>query len=292
MMGEKKLFCFGFGFCAAALARLLAPQAFRIAGTCRTQERAHELKARGIEAYLFSDRHPLTPEALEGATHVLASVPPEPDGDPVLAHAWSDLLQAAPHLEWAGYLSTTGVYGDRGGGWVNEQSSLEPSTDRGERRLRAERGWLAYGVDTGVPVHLFRLAGIYGPGRTQFRAVADGTAKRVIKPGQVFSRIHVDDVAAILAASIAQPRANAAYNVCDDEPAPPQDIIAFCAGLLGLPVPPGTPFGEAVLSPMARSFFAENKRVSNRLIREELGVTLKYPTYREGLRALYESGDY
>lgn len=290
MMSDKRLFCFGFGFCADALAHLLAPQNVQIAGTCRTPEKAARLKARGIEAFLFSDSHPLTPEALEGATHILVSAAPGADGDPVLAHARRDLTQVAPQLEWVGYLSTTGVYGDRDGDWVDETSELNPGTDRGARRLDAEKAWLAWGEESGVPVHLFRLAGIYGPGRNQLRAIADGTAKRVIKPGQIFSRIHVEDVARVLAASIARPHGGTAYNVCDDEPAPPQDVIAYGAELLGMPVPPDTPIDEATLSPMARSFFAESKRVSNRRIKEELGVTLAYPTYRDGLKAIFESG--
>ncbi len=200
-------------------------------------------------------------------------------GDAIRAHA--------DRIAWAGYLSTTAVYGDRGGGEVDETSECRPATRRGLRRLEAERAWAALGL----PLHVFRLAGIYGPGRGPFEKVRAGRAQRVVKPGQVFSRIHVEDIAAVLHASITRPAGSypAIYNVCDDEAAPPQDVIAHAARLLGLPVPPEVPFEQADLSPMARSFYAESKRVSNRRIREELGVDLRYPTYREGLAALLES---
>ena len=169
---------------------------------------------------------------------------------------------------------------------MTEETPLTPNTERGEKRLQAERQWLALWHSHGLPVHLFRLAGIYGPGRNQLVSILDGTAKRVIKPGQIFSRIHVEDIANVLEASMAKPNPGAAYNVCDDEACPPQDVIAHAAELLGRPVPPDTPFAEADLSPMARSFYADSKRVSNARIRSELGVTLAYPTYREGLGAL------
>ena len=189
-------------------------------------------------------------------------------------------------MKWVGYLSTTGVYGDRGGDWVDEESPLEPNTARGQRRLQAERSWLRLHSDFGLPVHLFRLAGIYGPGRNTLLNVRDGSAKRIIKPGQIFSRIHVEDIAGVLAASIAKPNPGRAYNVCDDEPCPPQEVVEFAANLLGLPLPPEIPFEQAELSPMAKSFYAESKRVSNRRIKTELGYKLVYPNYREGLRAL------
>ncbi|MEM1066115.1 MAG: SDR family oxidoreductase, partial [Pseudomonadota bacterium] len=199
---------------------------------------------------------------------------------------------AAPHLEWVGYLSTTGVYGDHGGGWVDEHTALTPATKRGEMRRVAEAAWQALAVETGLPLHIFRLAGIYGPGRGPFAKVRAGTARRIVKEGQVFSRIHVEDIAQVLAASIARPKPGAIYNLCDDDPAPPQDVIAHAAELLGLPLPPAIAFEEAELSPMARSFYAESKRVRNDRIKEELGVTLHYPSYRDGLAALLaaESG--
>ncbi|MEX0760358.1 MAG: NAD-dependent epimerase/dehydratase family protein, partial [Tistlia sp.] len=223
--------------------------------------------------------------ALAGTTHLLASAPPGAGGDPVLA-AHGAAIAALPELAWVGYLSTTGVYGDRGGGWVDEASSLTPSGERGRRRVEAEAAWLALHRDQGAPVHLFRLAGIYGPGRSQLDSVAAGTARRIVKPGQVFSRIHVEDIATVLEASMARPNPGAAYNVCDEEAADPAEVVAFAAALLGLPAPPALPFESAELSPMGRSFYDDNKRVSNRRIKEELGVRLRYPDYRAGLKAL------
>jgi nucleoside-diphosphate-sugar epimerase len=283
-----RLFCFGLGFSALALARRLARRGFAVAGTCRGEEKARRLREAGIEAYLFDLGRPLedAPRALAGTTHLLLSVPPDAAGDPVLAAHEAELAALAPRLRWAGYLSTTGVYGDRAGGWVDENSALEPTGERGRRRLAAERDWQELARATGLPLHVFRLAGIYGPGRNPLRNVLDGTARRIVKPGQVFSRIHVEDVALVLEASLDRPHPGAVYNVCDDEPAPSQDVIAFAACLLGRELPPEVPFEQAGLSAMAASFYEDSKRVSNRRIREELGVALGFPTYREGLRAL------
>jgi len=199
-------------------------------------------------------------------------------------------LAALPGLAWLGYLSTTGVYGDRAGGWVDEASELRPSGPRGRRRVAAEAGWLGLWRRHGVPVHIFRLAAIYGPGRSPFDALRADTARRIAKPGQVFSRIHVDDLASVLIASIARPRPGAIYNVCDDEPAAPEAVVAHAASLLGLPAPPLMPFEAAGLSPMARRFYDDNKRVSNALIKKELGVRLRYPNYRAGLAAILAAG--
>ncbi|KZY46467.1 NAD(P)-dependent oxidoreductase, partial [Roseovarius sp. HI0049] len=222
-------------------------------------------------------------EALAQATHMLVSAGPDEEGDPVLAKLEPQIREIAPRLEWAGYLSTTGVYGDHEGEWVDENAPLTPATKRGKLRVMAETQWRD--ID-GLPLHIFRLAGIYGPGRGPFEKVRKGTARRIIKEGQVFSRTHVEDIAQVLEASITRPNPGAAYNVCDNDPAPPQDVIAYAAELLGLPVPPEVPFEEAKMSPMARSFYAESKKVDNRRIREELGVELKYPDYRTGLKAL------
>ena len=189
----------------------------------------------------------------------------------------------ARQFEWVGYLSTTGVYGDHQGAWVDENTPLTPSTRRGQWRKDAEEAWHAV---PGLPLHIFRLAGIYGPGRGPFAKVRDGTARRIVKTGQVFSRTHVEDIAQVLAASIAQPAPGTAYNICDDDPAPPQDVIAHAAELLGAPVPPAIPFETAEMTPMARSFYAESKRVRNDRIKDELGVQLRFRTYREGLAAL------
>lgn len=287
---SPRLFCFGLGYTALALAEALRGEGWRIAGTCRGEDKLRRLQAEGIDAYRFDSDRPLDDpaKALAGATHILASVPPDGDGDPVLRQHGRDLA-ALRGLAWIGYLSTTGVYGDRGGAWVDETAAPRPATDRGRRRLAAEEEWLALWRSHGLPVHLFRLAGIYGPGRNQLVALRRGEAKHVDKPGQVFSRIHVADAAAALRASMARPNPGAAYNLADDEPAPPQDVVAYAAGLLGTEPPPLVPFAEAELSPMARSFYAESKRISNRRIKDELGVRLRFPDYRTGLAALLAS---
>jgi nucleoside-diphosphate-sugar epimerase len=285
-----RLFCFGLGFSALVLARRKRDAGWRVAGTTRDPAKAERLAAEGIESFLFDDGRPLAdPDAaLAGTTHLVASAPPGPAGDPVLA-AHGATIAALPGLAWVGYLSTTGVYGDRDGGWVEESSALTPSGERGRRRVEAEAGWLALHRHHGLPVHLFRLAGIYGPGRSQLESVAAGSARRIVKPGQVFSRIHIEDIATVLEASMARPNPGAAYNVCDDEAADPAEVVAFAADLLGLPPPPEIPFESAEMSPMGRSFYEDNKRVSNRRIKEELGVRLRYPDYRSGLRALLKA---
>lgn len=281
------LFCFGLGFSARAVARLLAGHGWRVTGTSRDADGCKAGAALGYAMIPFDGTAPsaAVAGALNGADHVLVSVPPGPGGDRVLACHGGDIA-AMTSLRWLGYLSTTGPYGDRGGGWVDETTPPAPSTERGQRRLDAETAWLGLGRDHGLPVQVFRLAGIYGPGRNQLADLAAGRARRIVKPGQVFSRIHVDDIAAVVAASMARPRPGAIYNVCDDEAAPPQDVVAHAAGLLGVDPPPEISFADADLSPMARSFFADSKRVRNDLIKSELGVALAYPTYREGLAGL------
>ncbi len=279
------LFCFGLGYSARALARLVAAEGWVVRGTCRTDEKAAEFRARGFAAEPFERSRPLSAEAMSGVTHVLVSVPPDIAGDPVLDSHGGDIA-ALPGLAWLGYLSTTGVYGDRGGGWVDEAAALQPSGERGRRRVKAEQGWRELWRDRGVPVHVFRLAAIYGPRRSPFEALRAGTARRIDKPGQVFSRIHVDDLARVLLASMQKPRAGAIYNVCDDDPAAPEAVVAYAAALLGVPAPPLVPLAEARLSAMALSFYDDNKRVRNGLIKRELGVALRYPDYRAGLAAI------
>jgi nucleoside-diphosphate-sugar epimerase len=274
----NSLFCFGLGYCARALAERLRARGWTVTGTRRDG-------AGGTIA--FDGERDLPGDALDGVTHVLVSAPPDGRGDPVLRRCRDEMVSRARQFAWVGYLSTTGVYGDHGGGWVDEETPRAPLSERAIRRAEAEDDWLALARDHSVPVQVFRLAGIYGPGRNQLAAVANGTAKRVIKPNQVFSRIHVDDIAGVLEASMARPNPGRVYNVADDEPAPPQDVVAFAAELLGRPAPPEVPFEEAELSPMGRSFYAESKRVDNRRIKEELGYALVYPTYREGLTALH-----
>ncbi len=272
------LLCFGFGYSAATLAERLLARGWTVRGTTRDPaKRARD----GVALYHFDRTTPLDPAAYDGVTHVLTSVAPDEAGDPVL-DVEGERLRAREGVQWVGYLGTTAVYGNRDGGWVDETAELAPTSARGRRRVDAERAWLA----TGLPVHVFRLAGIYGPGRNAVRQLRAGTARRIVKPGQVFSRIHVDDIATVLEASIARPNPGAVYNVCDDEPAPPQDVVAYAAERLGLPVPPDLPFETADLSPMARSFYADNRRVSNARIKEELGVELAFPDYRAGIDAL------
>jgi len=279
------LFCFGLGYSARALAARLAARGWTITGTSREPDGAAAIARLGYRALVFDGGTSLPPSAFDGVDHVLVSAPPDGAGDPVLRRHGDLPRLLAGRVRWLGYLSTTGVYGDHGGRWVSEETPLEPNTERGARRLAAERQWLALAGE-GLPVHIFRLAGIYGPGRNQLRAVADGSARRIIKPGQVFSRIHVDDIATILEASMARPRPGACYNVCDDEPCPPQEVISFAARLMNAPEPPAIAFADARLSAMAASFYADSKKVSNELIKVELGVSLAYPSYREGLAAL------
>jgi nucleoside-diphosphate-sugar epimerase len=279
------LLSFGHGYSARALAPLLLAEGWRVIGTTRSPEKAEALRAEGVEPVIFG-----APLPLDGVTHVLSSAAPDADGDPVLRAYGPVLEPVLGSMSWIGYLSTTGVYGDHGGAWVDEDTPLAPSTRRGVMRVDAEAGWRALADRTGAPLHIFRLAGIYGPGRGPFAKVRDGTARRIVKPGQVFSRIHVDDIAAVLHASIARPNPGRAYNLCDDDPAPPEDVIAHAAALLGLPVPPAEDFASAEMTPMARSFYAESKRVRNDRIKEELGVRLRHPDYRAGLADLLRRG--
>ncbi len=280
----QTLLSFGHGYSAQALGQLLTPDRWRIIGTTRTADKASRLKAQGVEPVVWPGSD--LSGALDAATHILVSAAPTETGDPVLEALGDRIAARAQNLTWVGYLSTTGVYGDHRGGWVDETTPLTPSTRRGRLRVAAETAWRQLADRAGLPLHIFRLAGIYGPGRGPFAKVRDGTARRIIKPGQVFSRIHVDDIAQVLAASIARPDPGAIYNVCDDDPAPPQDVIAYAAELLNLPLPPEIAFDEADLSPMARSFYAESKRVRNDRIKEDLGVRLLNPDYRTGLAAL------
>ncbi len=276
-----RLLSLGHGYTAQALARVLLPQGWQITGTVRDPSQMARVAATGVTPVSWPCD--LAPH-LDRATHILASAAPDAAGDPFL-NAAGDALRAARPV-WVGYLSTTGVYGDHRGAWVDEDTPLTPGTQRGRWRVAAERQWQA----TGLPLHVFRLAGIYGPGRGPFAKVRDGSARRIIKPGQVFSRIHVDDIAQVLAASMAAPAPGTVYNVCDDDPAPPEDVLSHAARLLGLPDPPAEPYDPARMSPMAASFYAESKRVRNDRITRELGVRLRYPDYRAGLAALLAEG--
>ncbi|MFK7761875.1 MAG: SDR family oxidoreductase [Roseobacter sp.] len=283
-MTVKTLLSFGHGYSAQALTKRLLAAGWRIIGTTRTAEKAAKLAETGIEPFIWPGEN-IGP-ALRTANTLLLSAAPGAEGDPVLALLKDQIIDAAPHLDWVGYLSTTGVYGDHAGGWVDETTPLTPSTQRGRARVDAEAAWQAI---PGLPLHIFRLAGIYGPGRGPFAKVRAGTARRIIKKNQIFSRIHVDDIAQVLAASLEQPRPGAIYNLCDDDPAPPQDVIGYAATLLGLPEPASEDFATAEMSPMARSFYAESKKVRNALIKTELGVRLDHPDYRSGLQALHRT---
>ena len=278
---KNTLLSLGHGYSATYLANRLVPQGWRIAGTTRDADKFADLRAQGITPLLW-DRNAILPW-LENASHVLVSAGPSETGDPTLALLKPDIEANAARLTWLGYLSTTGVYGDAQGGWVDETAPLTPATERGRRRVLAESAWAAI---PDLPLHIFRLAGIYGPGRGPFSKVRNGTARRIIKEGQVFSRIHVEDIAQVLERSMMAPNPGTAYNLCDDDPAPPQDVIAHAATLLGVTPPPELPFEDAELSPMARSFYAESKRVRNDRIKHDLGVALKYPDYRAGLAAV------
>lgn len=285
------LVAIGFGYTARRLARLLSPEGWQVTGTSRTAGGVQDIEKAGYRGALFSgEAGDVTAEltaAIEGATHLLVSAPPAAAGDPVLA-ALGDRLAALKSLRWAGYFSTVGVYGDTGGGWVDETTPAQPTGERGQRRLAAETAWLAWGAQCHKPVTCLRLPGIYGPGRSPLERVRGPKARRIIKAGQVFNRIHVDDIAGAVRhiMTLTDAAAHHAINVTDDLPAAPQDVLVHAAGLLGIDPPPEVPFDEADLSPMARSFYSENKRVSNDLLTRELGYDLLYPTYREGLAAL------
>lgn len=299
-----RLFCFGYGYCAHALADLFAPQGWEVIGTVRggalgTARLADEGKKKkgaggaakrtngtGVRLIFFDRDHPLLPEDFAGTTHVLVSIPPDETGDPVLNGAWKTLVEARDTIQWIGYLSSTGVYGDHGGNWVDETTMPAPTSQRSAKRAAAEASWLVLGREQDLPVHIFRLSGIYGPGRSVFDDLRTGAAERIVKPDHLFGRVHVDDIATTLAASIARPNPGTIYNVTDDEPAAPAEVMTFAAGLMGVRPPREVPFEKAELSPMAATFWADNRRVSNVRIKRELGVRLAYPTYREGLKAI------
>lgn len=278
---NKTLLSFGHGFSARALATRLVPQGWRIIGTTRSAEKCDGIAATGVEPLVWPGTD--VTRILAEVDHLLLSAAPGADGDPVLAAMQDEIIATAPNLRWVGYLSTTGVYGDHKGAWVDEDTALTPATKRGQARVEAETAWRAI---PDLPLHIFRLAGIYGPGRGPFAKVRAGTARRIIKEGQVFSRIHVEDIAQALELSIAKPDPGAVYNLCDDDPAPPQDVIGHAATLLGLPLPPALDFETAEMTPMARSFYAESKKVRNDRIKRDLGWVPAYPDYRTGLAAM------
>lgn len=282
----NRLFVFGLGYSASAIGALLASKGWTIAGTVRSRADRGNTRS-SFSAVLFDDSGGVEAE-LNRATHLLVSVPPNETGDPAWQH-YAGMIQQAEGLRWLGYLSTIGVYGDQGGAWVDESTAISPDVSRGHARADAENIWARFSELSGIPLDIFRLAGIYGPGRNPLERVRDRQARRILKPGQVFNRIHIEDIAQTVVAAIEQEpkeRAIRIFNVTDDEPAPPQDVLSYAARLLGVAEPPAIPFEAAALSPMARSFYEGNRRVRNAKIKEELGVRLKYPTYREGFAAL------
>lgn len=283
----SRLFCFGLGYSARAFARRVMAQGWHVDGTSRTQDGADALASEGFNTIVFDGtrRVPAVTESLRLATHVLVSAPPDAAGDPALLQHGDD-LRAAFQLEWVGYLSTVGVYGDHQGGWVDETTPVNPRSQRSRQRVDAENAWLAFAAETGKRVQIFRLSGIYGPGRSAIDKVRNGTARAIVKPGQVFNRIHVEDIANVLMACAQGGGTHDIYNVTDSEPGPPQDVIAHAAEMLHMPAPPEIAFDDAQLSPMAASFYGENKRVSNARLRDDLNISLDFPSYREGLRAI------
>ncbi len=283
-----RLFIFGLGYSGLEIARLARAAGWSVAGTVTTADKAARLRADGIDAHPFDGSAPLTAEQVASATHILCSIAPGSTGDPALRQC-ADLMG---HARWLGYLSTTGVYGDTGGAWVDETATPRPTQPRSIERLATERAWQRLGEKSGATVDVFRLPGIYGPGRSAVDQVKAGTARRIDKPGQVFSRIHIEDIAATVVAAMTTPQAGTIYNVVDDLPASSSDLIAYACELLGKPVSPAIPWAEVepTMSAMARSFYSENRRVKNDRIKRELGVVLRYPTYREGLRAIASLG--
>ena len=284
-------FFFGLGFSStwASINMRSSGQYVVIGGTVTTAEKAARLDAQGLRAHVFDGTAPgaTLGEDLRQASHVIFSIAPGPEGDPALLHHRAD-LDAAANLQWLCYYSTVGVYGDFGGAWIDETAPLVPRNDRSDRRVLAEQAWRDYAAQRGVPLCILRLAGIYGPGRSTFDKLADGTARRVVKPGQVFNRIHVEDIGRVTALAAARQLAGT-FNLADDEPAPPQDLVTYAAGLMGVEPPPEIPFETAQFTPMQRSFYKDNKRVSNAAIKQALGIELLHPTYRDGLQAIFET---
>ncbi|MEP1444195.1 MAG: NAD(P)-dependent oxidoreductase [Hyphomicrobiales bacterium] len=286
-----KLFVFGLGFSATAAVNRLGPSCFNqggwVAATCRGEEKAESIRASGLRAHIFSGEEAGNEQMradLKEATHILMSISPGAD-DPVLAHHGADIASSKA-VQWIGYYSTVGVYGDHQGAWVDEAAELRPVSKRSNERVKAEGQWIALAAELGVPIALVRLAGIYGPGRNTFMNFKKGIARRIIKPGQVFNRIHVSDIGAMTEAMALQ-KAEGVFNGADNEPAPPQDVVEFAANMMGVDVPPDVPFDEADLSPMGRSFYGETKRVSNARLAQDLGIDLEFPNYRKALTALW-----
>ena len=286
----QTLFVFGAGYVGAAFARTMAARGWDVAATGRSEAARSELEAVGLRPVDPADAHELSARVAQ-ARAVLITAAPDEAGCPALAALAPILRVEHRPPAWIGYLSTTGVYGDRGGGWVREDSPLAPLSEPARRRVAAEAGWRDLGATIGAPVHLFRLPGIYGPGRSAFDRLRDGTARRLVRPGQVFSRIHRDDIVSALVASLARGGARTTLNLCDDEPCPPQDVITYAAALMGVAPPPEEAFEADAISPASRRFYGESKRVANARAKAMLGWRPMYPSYREGLEAVVAQGD-
>lgn len=290
-MADTHILIFGLGYTARHWALPHLRKGWRVTGTTRSAEKADRLAREGFQAVQFDGGAPSpeVSEALRSASHLLISAGPGEAGDPALNQHLHDIRSAAARLKWMGYLSTVGVYGDHGGAWIDETAPLAATSKRAEWRIKAERAWLDLAESDGLPVHIFRLAGIYGPGRSPLQKLRDGKSRRIIKKNQVFNRIHVADIAVTLDASIAKPNPGRIYNVTDGNPAPPQDVIVHAAGMLGMVPPPALDFETADMTPMARSFYSGSRRIDNKRIVEELGVKLTYPTYQTGLNAIFQA---
>jgi len=286
------VFFFGMGYSSQATARAIhkiIDREIQVSGTTRSRRKADELIRSGIKTHAFDGRAPglMLANDLLKASQVVVSIPPAEGGDPVLSHHRRE-LDAAENLEWLCYFSTVGVYGNADGAWVDETAETEPVNERSKLRVRTEQAWRDYARERDIPLAILRIAGIYGPGRSSLDKLREGRARRVIKPGQVFNRIHVDDIGRITALA-ARTRLEGTFNLTDDEPAPPQDLVTFAAELSGLEAPPEVAFEEAEMSEMARSFYSDNKRVSNAAIKRALGIELLYPSYRQGLRSIFSA---
>lgn len=289
-MNARRLLVFGLGFAGRVAARRFREAGWEVVGTVRTEEARAAAATEGFEAILFDGKSPLpdAPVFLKSVTHVLTTVPPDEDGrDAVLGLHGRDLARASS-VEWVGHLSSTAVYGDSNGEWVGETAWLKPTNERGRRRVAVERAWLDLCRADFLAVHVFRLPGIYGPGRDAIDALRAGRARRIVKPGHVMSRIHVEDLASTLLASVAKPNPGGIYNVADDLPAPSHEVTAFAASLLGVEPPPEENWETAEMSPMLREFYADSRKIKNDRVKNRLGVTLRYPDYKAGLTARVE----
>ena len=284
------LFCFGLGFSGRALGHSLFQDGWKVSGTTRSPEKLKVLEQKGFGVYFFPGEECLIEVQLVSATHIIVTIPPKEEGDVVFREFREAIIQAK-NLKWLGYISSTGVYGNHNNKWVDETSFLTPSNERNLLRVKVENQWLELGRKKSIGIHIFRSAGIYGPGRNMLETVKSGKARRIEKKGQVNGRIHVEDLVSVLKASIGKPNPGSIYNVCDDEPAPSKEVVEFACQLLKINPPPVISFNKAELSEMARIFYLDNKKIKNKKIKIELNIKLKYPNYREGLKAIFCLGN-